>query len=225
MNGQLRTGPAWVAPFLDTLALTGIAQRGFEAAGIAHNTAYHRRRNNARFAQAWKIAKSGDAERAREWAAEPLAEPRNAGAFRLFIEMLGETSCVTAAAAFANLPLTTVYRRRRSDPAFRAQWSQALLEGYEHLEMETLYRLRMGTAGSEPKFDIANALRLLALHRDTAARERVLRTVQDEDAILASLDAKIEAMRAREEKAARLLIAQEPRGSERGSERGGADAP
>lgn len=77
--------------------------------------------------------------------------------------------------------------------------------------METLNRLRMGTDKDSPKFDIANAMRLLALHKETISRERALRDDEDEDAILASLDAKIEAMRAREAEAARLLIAHEPR--------------
>ena len=68
----------------------------------------------------------------------------------------------------------------------------------------------MGTGKDDPKFDIGNALRLLALHKETVARERALRDDEDEDAILASLDAKIEAMRAREEEAARLLIEAAP---------------
>lgn len=123
-----------------------------------------------------------------------------------FLDRLAQTSNVSAAARAAKIDASRAYKTRREDPAFRAQWFAALLEGYEHLEMETLHRLRVGTDG-ERKFDIANALRLLALHKDTVARERALRGDEDEEAILASIDAKIEAMRKREEEAARLLIA------------------
>jgi len=127
----------------------------------------------------------------------------------LFLDTLADTSNVSEAARIAGINPGRAYKVRRAEPEFRAQWYAALLEGYDHLEMETLHRLRMGMGGDR-KFDIANALRLLALHRETVARERALREDEDEDAILASLDAKIEAMRAREEEAARLLIANGP---------------
>ena len=123
----------------------------------------------------------------------------------LFIDKLAETSNVTAAAEAAGIEPSRAYKLRRSDPDFARSWYEALLEGYEHLEMETLHRLRTGTAKDEPKFDIANALRILAIHRDTAARERALVETRDEEAILASIDAKIAKMRLREDNAVRLL--------------------
>jgi len=128
----------------------------------------------------------------------------------LFLDKLAETSNVAAAAREAGINPSRAYKVRRCEPDFARQWYEALLEGYEHLELETLHRLRMGTGKDDPKFDIGNALRLLALHKETVARERALRDDEDEDAILASLDAKIEAMRAREEEAARLLIEAAP---------------
>ncbi|HTN14217.1 MAG TPA: hypothetical protein VL094_05370 [Sphingomonadaceae bacterium] len=129
----------------------------------------------------------------------------------LFLESLAETSNVSAAARVAGIDPSRAYKVRRAEPDFRAQWSAALLEGYEHLEMETLHRLRMGTGKDDPKFDTANALRLLALHHEAVVRQRSLREEEDEDAILASLDAKIAAMAAREEEAMRLLAIEDAR--------------
>jgi hypothetical protein len=123
---------------------------------------------------------------------------------RLFLDKLAETSNVTESAEAACVDPSRAYSLRRSDPDFAAGWRAALLEGYEHLEMETLYRLRNGTGKDDPKFDIANALRLLGIHRDTVAADR--QTVdRDESSILASIDAKIEKMQAREKNVTRLL--------------------
>lgn len=118
----------------------------------------------------------------------------------LFLDTLAETSNVSAAARAAGVNPSRAYKVRRSEPAFRAKWQEALLEGYEHLEMETLHRLRMGVSGGkdDKKFDIANALRLLSLHSQTVAHERAIRDEEDEETILAELNAKIDAMRARE---------------------------
>lgn len=124
---------------------------------------------------------------------------------RAFLEALAETSNVTAAAQAAGIPSSRAYRTRRQDPAFARAWHAAVLEGYEYLEMETLHRLRMGTGKDDPKFDIANALRILALHKDSVAQARAGREVRDEEAILASIDAKLEKMRAREENVTRML--------------------
>lgn len=124
-----------------------------------------------------------------------------------FLAGLAETSNVTASAAAAGIDPARAYKVRRKEPAFRALWYAALLEGYEHLELETLERLRTGATADSIRFDIPNALRLLAAHRESVVRERALREDQDEDAIIASLDAKIAAMRQREEEAARILNA------------------
>jgi hypothetical protein len=116
----------------------------------------------------------------------------------LFLDTLAETSNVSAAARKAGVNPSRAYKVRREEPGFAAKWGDALLEGYKHLEMETLHRLRMGVdSGKEDrKFDIANALRLLTLHRETVAREKAVRGHMDEDEVLASLNAKIDAMRA-----------------------------
>lgn len=63
-------------------------------------------------------------------------------------------------------------------------------------------------AGKEDrKFDIANALRILMLHRETVARQRAIEGEEDEEIILAQLNTKLDAMRAREAEIALLLAA------------------
>ena len=130
----------------------------------------------------------------------------------IFLEKLAETSNVSASAAEAGITPSRAYKARRDEAKFAEAWFAAVIEGYEHLEMETLHRLRMGTDKDEPKFDIANALRILAMHRETVARERARVEPRDEEAILASIDAKIERMRSRERNATRLLADEGIRG-------------
>ena len=123
----------------------------------------------------------------------------------LFLDTLAETSNVTASAEKAGVNPSRAYKVRRNEPEFREQWYEALLEGYEHLEMETLFRLRAGTGKDDNKFDIANALRLLMLHRETVAQQRALREEEDEESVLASLNAKIDKMREREAAVKQML--------------------
>ncbi|MXO70910.1 hypothetical protein [Alteraurantiacibacter buctensis] len=120
----------------------------------------------------------------------------------LFLDTLAETSNVSEAARRAGINPSRAYKVRREEAGFRTKWAAALAEGYAHLEMETLHRLRMGTdAGKdERKFDLANALRLLALHRQSVAQTAAQDSDDDEEAILAILHSRIEAARAREAK-------------------------
>jgi len=88
------------------------------------------------------------------------------------------------------------YRLRRTEPDFARAWRAALLESYENLEMEVLYRLRFGDPkDGEVKFDNATALRLLGLHRETVARERASRENGDLAAVRASIQAKLAQLR------------------------------
>lgn len=135
----------------------------------------------------------------------------------LFLDTLAETSNVTAAARMAGANPSRAYKVRREEPDFARKWLDALMEGYQHLEMETLHRLRVGTGKDDNKFDIANALRLLTLHRETVAHERAMRSQVDEESVLASLKAKIEAMRSREAQVARMIATDEA-GNERGAD-------
>ena len=128
-----------------------------------------------------------------------------------FFETLAETSNVSNACQVAKVNPGTVYEQRRKDPAFARKWIDALCEGYDILEMELLHRLRVGEAkeseGEAPirKFDNANAMRLLAAHRASVARGRALRDNRDEKAVLDSIDAFIDKMRARSAANAKLL--------------------
>ena len=116
----------------------------------------------------------------------------------LFLDTLAETSNVSEAARRAGINPSRAYKVRREESAFRAKWANALNEGYAHLELETLHRLRTGSDKDDRKYDLANALRLLSLHRQNVAQARAVEGEEDEEAILASLNAKIDAMRARE---------------------------
>lgn len=118
---------------------------------------------------------------------------------RLFLDHLAESSNVTASAAKAGISASRAYKVRREEAEFARQWIVALAEGYLHLEMEVVRRLREGdfkTVGDE-KFDFANAIRLLAAHRDSASR--AANQVRDVSAaeVRASIDRKIEDIRRR----------------------------
>lgn len=110
----------------------------------------------------------------------------------IFLAELAETSNVTAASAAAGVHPSRPYKVKRMEPGFAREWYGALLEGYEHLEMELLHRLRFGDPKeTDRKFDNANAMRQLATHRDSVARERAIRDNEDVGAIKASIEAKL----------------------------------
>lgn len=116
-----------------------------------------------------------------------------------FIERLAETSSIAAAAAHAGVSVARACRTRRDEPEFARQWLGALAEGYLHLEMELLRRLREGDfkAGEAERYDFANAIRLLAAHRDgaVAVQSRVREVSAAE--VRASIDRKIEDIKRR----------------------------
>lgn len=118
---------------------------------------------------------------------------------RLFLDHLAESSNVTASAEKAGISISRAYKVRREEVEFARQWLVALAEGYLHLEMEVVRRLREGDAktGEDGKFDFANAIRLLAAHRDNAARaaNQVHNVTAAE--VRASIDRKIEDIRRR----------------------------
>ena len=118
---------------------------------------------------------------------------------RLFLDHLAESSNVTASAEKAGISVSRAYKVRREEAAFARQWLVALAEGYLHLEMDVVRRLREGDARTvdDGKFDFANAIRLLAAHRDNAARGAS--EVRDVSAaeVRASIDRKIVDIRKR----------------------------
>ncbi|MEQ1496366.1 MAG: hypothetical protein ABL912_11495 [Novosphingobium sp.] len=142
---------------------------------------------------------------------------------KLFLGELAATSNVSAAARKADVTTAAAYEARRANPEFNRAWQRALCEGYDHLEMELLRRLRDGeikpAAGAKKgtrTFDNATALRLLAAHRDAAARQRAISSNEDSEAIIQSINAKLEVIRQRrlaapETPAAQQVIDVEPR--------------
>lgn len=114
-----------------------------------------------------------------------------------FLACLAETSNVTAAAQCADISLSWVYKTKREDRGFAEAWLVALCEGYDHLEMELLYRLRSGESRDLPanKYDNATALRLLLAHKDTRARYQARQDNVTAEEIRASLDAKLARLR------------------------------
>jgi hypothetical protein len=120
----------------------------------------------------------------------------------VFLAHLAQTSNVTAAAKAADVPTTRVYAERRKDPAFYRAWQVALCEGYEHLEMALLHRLREGeikpASGAKRGvrvFDNATALRLLTVHREAVSRQQAVRENQDAEVILERINARIDRLR------------------------------
>src|SRR6218665_394959 len=139
--------------------------------------------------------------RTRAKAARKAAMPAWAKAF---LSELAATSNVSAAARKAKIATATAYDARRSNAEFNRRWQQSLCEGYEHLEMELLHRLRSGEvkpASSARRggrqFENATAFRLLAAHRDSAARQKAIRGNEDAATIVLSINAKLDLMRER----------------------------
>jgi hypothetical protein len=118
---------------------------------------------------------------------------------RVFIDHLSESSNVRASADKAGISPSRAYKVRREEEDFAREWAAALAEGYLHLEMEVVRRLRDGDVktADDGKFDFANAIRLLAAHRDTAARAANNVPEVSADEVRASIDRKIADIRSR----------------------------
>jgi hypothetical protein len=196
-NGE--AAPQWVARFLEALRAGKGVRGAARAAGVTSSTPYHRRESHDDFRAAWDAIQPIDARKAHRTGP---AAPRDAAKIARFLEELAITSNVAAAAAVADLPTSKVYALRRTSPEFAKAWYAALAEGYDNLEMELLAHLRSGGesgGGAEPsrKFDTATALRCLTAHRESVARERGRKTLADEVATIASINAKIDLLRLR----------------------------
>ena len=125
---------------------------------------------------------------------------------RIFLNALAQNSDLDAACAAARTTVARVHSVRREDPEFAIAWRAALLEGYENLELETLFYLRSGNAPhGQTKFDAVNAIRLVRGQAEIAARERAIRDEDGDQAVLDSIDRKLDRMRERAAANAALL--------------------
>lgn len=120
----------------------------------------------------------------------------------VFLAVLADTSNVTASAKEAGVATSTVYDLRRKDAEFNREWQVALCEGYDNLEMEVLERLRKGELKPLPgakrnirSFDNGAAMRLLAAHRESTARERAFRQFTSVAEVRASIERRVERLR------------------------------
>jgi hypothetical protein len=187
----------WMPRFLAVLEQGGTVLAAARAAGIYPATAYSARGNHRAFDAAWRAAVASEDEQP---VVPPAAQPqRSEGRDRhwrsRFLEALAETSNVRLSAEQAGVSFRDAYKARRCEPEFATRWQAALLEGYEHLEMEILGHLR--SPNPKRKLDVTAALRLLAAHRETVIRLRALAGEEDEQAVRDSIDAFLEGMRQR----------------------------
>lgn len=95
-----------------------------------------------------------------------------------FLDHLAATCNVSEAAEAIGVEPCSVYVLRRRDPAFRAGWSEALMQGYEMLETQLVgHALSGGGARTMANGDVARtggidvelAMRLLGQHRAAMA--------------------------------------------------------
>lgn len=164
-------------------------------AGVCHSTPYAHRKRDAHFAKGWI-----NAEAASPGPAHTKRKKRHNPEWKTdFLEALAETSNVSAAAFKAGTDPSTAYSLRRSDAEFAARWLDALLEGFQHLELEVLGFLR--DPDPAHKMDVGSSLRLLAVHRETVAKERARRTQRSEESILNTLNERIERLKQQDERA------------------------
>jgi hypothetical protein len=196
----------WEPTFLAALARLGMVKPAAKAAGVGKSTVESRRRKNPEFARRIaEVLPSPEVRRAlidrtkRATSDGPRPQWR-----AIFLQALAETSNVSASAAKAKVPTARVYKARREEAAFAADWRAALREGYDNLEIELLGHLR--NPDPSRKMEVGAAVRLLNAHRATVERERALEGEEDEQAVLDSIDSFLEGIRQRRLANAALAI-------------------
>ena len=203
--------PKWVEPFLAAMRSGKTAREAAALASTTFSNAEQRRRRNPEFARQWAECESAvDAAASRRHVATITpGTVRASGRLDRFLDELAASSNVSSAAAIAGVSPSAIYKLRREDPGFARRWFAALAEGYDNLEMELLGRLRGGEGADKdkPKFDIAAALRCLAAHRESVAREKGRRTLADEVITIASINAKIDKLRLNKERSDAAIAA------------------
>lgn len=154
-----------------------------------------------------------------------------------FLGVLGETCNVSEACRRSGVPMTVVYRRRKMDAGFRAEWVETIGEAYRRLELVLLERAFNGSErvvtrrdGSEERmreYPNAIALKLLQMHRDTAIEANAVHSPEDVDEIRERLVRKLQRLKKRneEQEAERARIRSDaPRDGDHGEGDAGATA-
>ena len=178
---------SWEAAFLHALAHSKIIKRSAAIAGISTGAVYGLRERSPAFDRECRRLMHVESGKARAPSAPHWK--------RVFLETLAETSNVSVSANRAGITASEVYKTRRDNEEFAMQWQAALFEGYSNLEMEVLSYLRDPMA--ERKMDVANALRLLAAHRESAQKEKAVRKHLTAADARASIERKVQALRDR----------------------------
>jgi hypothetical protein len=126
-----------------------------------------------------------------------------------FLNALAETCNVSEACRQSGVSTAAAYRRRQTDAAFRAGWSEAVGIGYHRLELVLLERAFSGVEklitrkdGSEERMlEYSNqlGLTLLKMHRDTAIAAAPENEPDNIEEIRERLFKKLERVRKRED--------------------------
>jgi ElaB/YqjD/DUF883 family membrane-anchored ribosome-binding protein len=126
-----------------------------------------------------------------------------------FLTVLGQTCNVSEACRRSRVPMTVVYRRRKMDAGFRAEWVETIADAYRRLELVLLERAFNGTErvitrrdGSEERMrEYPNhiALKLLQMHRETAMEADSDPSEEDIEEIRERLVRKLQRMKKRDE--------------------------
>lgn len=185
---KARSVPAWTEPFLNALRAGKMVKMSAAEAGIYPSSAQQYRKRNKWFDDAWTKAVRKPKSK-RTSTLSPARAIRPARWREPFLKALARTSNVSTAAEEADVPVSTTYALKRTNPDFAVRWRAALFEGYEQLELEVLAYLR-GTL-TDRKIDVANAIRQLAAHRKTVAEMRIAEPDGSEKARVAAIGALI----------------------------------
>lgn len=124
-----------------------------------------------------------------------------------FLSVLAETCNVSRACVVAGVGMTSAYRRKKSNAAFRAAWIDALSTAYQRLEMVLLERafngvekpIRRRDGSDDVMREYSNQLgmALLKLHRATATEAAPENLPEDVEELRARLVNKIDRLRRR----------------------------
>ena len=126
-----------------------------------------------------------------------------------FLSVLGETCNVSEACRRSKVPMTVVYRRRKMDAGFNADWIQTIGDAYRRLELVLLERAFNGTERTVTKADGSVermreypnhiALKLLQMHRETAVEAEFEASAEEMDELRERIVRKLQRLKKRDE--------------------------